>query len=91
MRQGNTGDKGPVITYHRGMGGGVGGFGAKHGETSPIPPLNLISPLVSPLITLDNFREPPPPHPLNVFAPIFTFRRLYLLSVKVHKMTYHLF
>ena len=29
VRQGNTGDKGPVITYHRGTGGGVGGFGAK--------------------------------------------------------------
>ena len=42
VRQGNTGDKGPVITYHRGTGGGVGGFGAKHDETSPIPPLNLI-------------------------------------------------
>lgn len=63
MRQGNTGDKGPVITYHRGMGGGVRGFEAKHGETSPIPLLNLISPLFSPLITLDNFPEPPLPPP----------------------------
>lgn len=73
VRQGNTGDKGPVITYHRGMGGGVRGFGAKHGETSPIPLLNLISPLFSPLITLDNFPEPPLPPPPTSLHPYLPF------------------
>ena len=73
VRQGNAGDKGPVITYHRGIGGGVGGFGTKDGETSPIPLLNLISPLFSPLITLDNFREPPPSPPPTSLHPYLPF------------------
>ena len=43
MRQDNTGDKGPVIIYHCKSGEGeVEGFGDEHGQTSPIPPLNLI-------------------------------------------------
>ena len=80
-RQGNTGDKGPVITYHRRKGGrGVRGFWAKHGETWPIPPWNVITPNWSPLITLDNFCDPPSPP--NVSAPIFTFRLVYLLFKK---------
>ena len=35
------------------------GFGAKQGEIYPIPPLNVTSLKWSPLITFDDFRNPP--------------------------------
>ena len=46
---------------------GIGGFGAKHGEIQPtLPPLNVTLLTWSPLITIDNFRDPPlPPHRLH--------------------------
>ena len=91
-RQGNTGDKGPVIIYHRRKRGrGVGGFGAKHGETWPIPPWNVIIPNWSPLITLDNFCDPPPPPPRPTFPHPYLPFDSYIYCLKVHKSIYHRF
>ena len=48
-------------------GRGSGGFGTKQGEILSIPPINVTSLKLSPLITFVYFRHPPPPPATQVF------------------------